>query len=41
MVNNGKQIIEYKVSNSKTILQILKEETYTSRINNIIELLSK
>ena len=42
MVNNGKQIIEYKVSDSKTILQILKEDlSFSSRLltkvkNNIL-----
>ena len=33
MVNNGKQIIEYKVSDSKTILQILKEDlSFSNRL---------
>lgn len=42
MVNNGKQTIEYKVSNTKTILQILKEDlSFSSRLltkvkNNIL-----
>ena len=33
MVNNGKQIIEYEVQNSKTILQILKEDlSFSNRL---------
>ena len=33
MVNNGKQIIEYTVSKSKTILQILKEDlSFSNRL---------
>ena len=33
MVNNGKQIIEYKVQNSKTILQVLKEDlSFSNRL---------
>ena len=33
MVNNGKQIIEYEVKNSKTILQILKEDlSFSNRL---------
>jgi RluA family pseudouridine synthase len=42
MVNNGKQIIEYKVSDSKTILQILKEDlSFSNRLiskikNNVL-----
>ena len=42
MVNNGKQIIEYKVQNSKTILQVLKEDlSFSNRLiskvkNNIL-----
>ena len=42
MVNNGKRIIEYKVQNSKTILQVLKEDlSFSNRLiskvkNNIL-----
>jgi len=46
MVNNGKQIIEYKVQNAKTILQVLKEDLsfsnrLISRIKNSILLNDK